>query len=92
MTDVTAPEKPARKGKTLEPSYNRMEDAPDDGKSIIIFGEDGKTAEVFWRHTRAWDRNGGKWRTVGFWALWGSGGQRCPWEPIGWLPKWGEKE
>jgi hypothetical protein len=90
MTDAaTTTPPPVRKGKILEPVYNAMEDAPDDGKAIILYGAAGESTEGFWRHTRTYDRNGGKWRITGFWAIWGSGGQRLLFEPIGWLPKQG---
>jgi hypothetical protein len=63
-----------------------MIDAPQDGKTIWLIGSEGELSEAVWRHTRRWDKNGGKWREVGFWAVRNTGGTPVPFAPIGWKP------
>lgn len=82
-----SPEMPPKgpKKASSRPLPMPMLDAPQDGKPILLFGPEGMEVEVVWRHTRAWDTNGGLWRTVGFWALRNSGGAKIDFEPTGWI-------
>lgn len=63
-----------------------MVDAPQDGKAIWLLGSESVFTEAVWRHTRMYDKRGGKWRTVGFWAIRNAGGTPVPFEPVAWRP------
>ena len=75
---------------SLPKGYYDLDDAPRDGKHIWIRGADqSEEVEGFWRHTRRWDKNGGKWREVGFWAESNTGGRAVAFQPMCWAPLYG---
>lgn len=79
-------EKP--KSRIKPPPLLALEDAPTDGKFIVV--SDGVNhVEAFYRSTRYFDKNGGKWRVRGYWAKCNSGGAPVDFEPIGWRPTTG---
>ena len=46
-----------------------IDDAPRDGKHVYLKSPEGLWLESYWRHTRRFDKNGGVFRPVGFWAM-----------------------
>lgn len=78
--DTAAPLAVAPKG------WESMSSAPDDGKPVWLLGQEKEMCEAVWRHSRRWDRNGGKWRIIGFWAIRNSGGQPILFQPVAWRP------
>ena len=60
-----------------------MEQAPDDGKAVLL--TDGKQyVPGRMKHTRWFDKRGGKWRNIGVWVRrMSEGGGPLGFEPIG---------
>lgn len=81
---VTPPPTTESVAPTIPDGWLDMAEAPQDGKAIWVIGEAGEYVESIWRHTRVWDKMGGKWRTSGWWAVMNTGGQRVAFEPIAW--------
>lgn len=94
-----APESPLTASHPIETPHGwfDMDDAPQDGKPVVLLGPDQPPnskhfpyAEAYWRHTRKWDGcggpGGGIWRVVAFWAVRNSGGAPVPFRPVGWRP------
>jgi hypothetical protein len=74
------------KRKTVELEWYPMDAAPQDGKPVWLKSGDSTPIfqEALWRHTRAINRQTGRWEPTGFWAIRNGGGARVPFDPIGW--------
>lgn len=62
-----------------------------DVEGPVVLTADRKTGQIAkWRLSREFvsgpGGRGGGFQKVGFWAAGLSGGQRIPWEPVGWRP------
>lgn len=59
-----------------------IEDAPKNGRPLILIGADGTSVMAYWRVTREFHPGTG-WTPKAFWALW-QGPDPVSFEPIGW--------
>lgn len=73
--------------------WQDMLDAPEDGKPVFLLGPDDPTdkrdhpyVEAVYRHSRAYDKNGGRWRPIGFWAVRNCAGIKVAFDPVAWRP------
>ena len=94
MTDaaVTESPKPSRRKKLEDDGWiYDMEDAPTDGKRIMlrsegVEGTDGKSyfqiQESYWRNTRI--RHNQRWIPSGWWAISPNSQLKVPFEPVAW--------
>jgi len=76
----------AEPGAIVPKGWEAMSSAPDDGKPVLLMSGEKQILEAVWRHTRRWDKNGGKWRVIGFWSVRNSGGQPVLFKPVAWRP------
>ncbi len=70
----------------LPQGWYDVDDAPRDGKPMWLLGPEDEKIEAVWRHTRAWDKIGGKWREIGYFAVRNAGGLPVAFLPIAWCP------
>jgi hypothetical protein len=84
---LRAPVPESANGHAVPDGWLDLEAAPDTGRPVWLIGLEGQMVEAFWRHTRRFDaQGGGIWREYGFWAIRNGGGQKVPWDAIGWKP------
>lgn len=88
MTD-SVETKPVAKRKGLDLGWLDMEEAPQDGKTIILTPDKKTEVPAIWRHTRRYDAQSNKWIERDFWAQQNAGGAPITFEPVGWLPQRG---
>jgi hypothetical protein len=91
QTPTPPAERPVKVG--IPTGWHEMEGAPEDGKPVFLLGPDDppdsrdhQYVEAVYRHSRAYDKNGGRWRPIGFWAVRNCAGIKVPWTPIAWRP------
>lgn len=78
---------PASLRKTIKIDWLDMDDAPQDGKIIVMTPDGVERVEGLWRHSRSFDKQLGRWTFVGIWSH--IGGAPLDFEPMGWLPREG---